>query len=473
MKPIKHSLIFLSILTALLLTGCGNAVNTYTDNTSSNQQNLSENNSHQGTTVPAEDIPRHEDGRAIVTLSSFHVSPEIEAAVVAFNKSNAEYYVEILTADEGTSAGDYWEREMIEISAGKGPDLFSKTTLATFHTYVQKGVMEDLMPYIERDLNVEDYVESSLFAYARDGKVYALESDFIISLYVGSKDILGAKESWTFAEMEQIMAKNPQLTTFRDTHGNVGSLLKDYLGFGSPSYTDYDTLKKCIAFDKAYSKNLPSDTHALPGKTVLVEQINISNALDLVDYETLYETALTPVGYVNEKGNGILHSSFGWSINSASKQKEGAWAFLRYLLSEEYQRAYVTDFSPMKEILEEQLIYYGQPISYTYYDKEAGEEYTFTTGHRLNRTSDATQITPAYVAEHGTASIEIDCMTTEQLDTIRRLIDNSRTSCFDWDTTAHNIIFEEAEYYFNEERSLEEVMRNIENRMELYMAETQ
>ncbi|MBQ9143012.1 MAG: extracellular solute-binding protein [Lachnospiraceae bacterium] len=472
------------LLLTLLLTGCGQepaaSVNdptaqttqTYATSTQVPEAADSEDFSFGNLFSQEEDIPRHEDGRAIVTLSIFYASSEIETAVVAFNESNSEYYVELLTAEEGTTAGDYWERELVEISTGKGPDLFTKTLQTSFLTYIQKGVIEDLTPYIERDLQKEDYVESSLYAYARDGKVYAIESGFSVVFPAGSEDILGNRTGWNFTEMQEIMESQPQLQIFESTYGsNVGDFLRDYLCYGGNDYTDYDTLRECLAFDKAYGKGLPDDIPAIPGDNVLVEQIIMDDALDWADYEALYARRLTPIGFVSDRESGILHEGFGWSINAASKQKEGAWAFLRFLLSEEYQRKYVQNFSPLKELLEEQLRFYSTPLTYTFYDEKTKQEYTYTTGHTLPRTTSATEVTPAYVAEHGTASIVIDCMSAEQLETVRRLIDNSRTACFDWDATAQNIIFEEAEYYFNDERSLDEVMSIIENRMNIYLAE--
>ncbi len=419
------------------------------------------------------DIPRHEDGRAIVTLSSFNISPEIETAVVAFNQNNTEYYVQILTAERGTSATDYWEREMIELSTGKGPDLFTKTLQSDFIAYVEKGIMEDLTPYIERDLTKEDYLECSLYAYAKDNKVYALESSFSISLLAGSKELLGQQEGWTFTEMKEIMEANPQLTVFQNSYNGAEAFFQNYLKYGNPCYTDYQTMRECLAFAIDYNKPLPAGELAIPDETVLVEQISLTNALDWADYEALYEQSLTPIGYVNTQQKGIFHNGFGWSMNSASKQKEGVWAFLKYLLSEEYQREYVQDFSPLKKLLEEQLAYYAQPVTYTYFDEELKETFTHTTGHSLTRTSNATKVTPAYVAEHGTSAILIDCMSTEQLDMIRQLIHNSRTDCFQRDAMAQNIIYEETAYFFRGERSLDDVMHNIENRMELYYAEKQ
>ena len=467
---------FLSL--TLFFTGCGQntthstpkqtTTTTLTDVISGQNSN---NSLSTGLFSKKEDIPRHEDGRAIVTLSVFHANQEIEAALVAFNQQNSEYYIELITAQDDMTYKDYIERELIEISAGKGPDLFTKTLQSDFCTYVDKGVIEDLSPYIERDLNKTDYLESSLYAYAKEGKVYAIESSFTLSLLAGSQDILGELEGWNLPQLLELMNENPEFHIFQNA--STGVFLKNYLGYGSPDYTDYETLRECLAFDKAHSTELPSDVPAIPGQSVLVEHISIMNALDWADYEALYEQELTPVGYISTQQTGIFHNGTGWSINGASKQKEGAWAFLRFLLSEEYQREYIRGFSPRVDLLEEQLMFYSKPMTYSYFDESTDKEYTGTVGHTLVRTSNATEITQAFIEEHGTACIQIDCMSDKQLQTVRKLINSSYVPCFDWDVTAQNIIYEEAAYYFHGERSLDEVMNNIENRMNIYFSETE
>lgn len=263
MKKTRIIILLLTITLVFLLIGCGQATmnNTGTANTASNQQ--------ENLFASQEKTPRHEDGRSIVTLSIYYLTAEVQQAVTAFNQSNEEYYVEILTNDDDMDAATFWEREMVELSLGKGPDIFIKTLQTNFNDYIQKGVMEDLAPYIERDLNKEDFLESSLYAYAKDGKVYAIEPGFTLSLLVGSKEIFGDREGWTYTEMKELADAHPEFTIFENSSVGTGTFLNNYLVYGNPSYTDYDTLRKCIEFDKAHSQRLPDDVLAIPGQNVL------------------------------------------------------------------------------------------------------------------------------------------------------------------------------------------------------------
>ena len=415
-----------------------------------------------------------EDGRIIVTLSVYSPDEATRQAVMAFNETNPDYYVELLFGIDVTevqsinriSATDYWNREMLEIFAGKGPDIFTKTLQSSYNEYVEKGVMEDLTPYINRDLNPDDYLASSLYAYARDGNVYAVESGFTLALSVGSSDLLGHRKGWTLVDMQKIMQENPQIHIYQNSYGGVGAFLSDYLTYGNPDYADFDTLRSCIEFDKSHPKRLSRDEPVIPGENVLVEDIVISKVLDWADYDTMYGKTLTPVGFIDEQNTGVFHDGFGWSINAASKQKEGAWAFLKFLLSEEYQREFNTSrFSPLKSLLEEQFEYYSTPLEGSYFDSKLQEMVTYQ-GHVLMEASQAHMQQNGYWKD-----IYIECLTPEQIQLVRDLIDRSRPISATHDVTLNNIIMEEADAYFKDYRSLDDVMKNIENRVTLYLEE--
>ncbi len=458
MKSILHKKhLLLPLLLLVLLSGCGPS------STLSNNENSLFNNTSSDS---SDDIPLHEDGRTIVTLSVYHATDnsDIAIAVASFNKTNPDYYVELLTADKDTSASDYWERERIEIMAGKGPDIFTKNAQSEFMAYVEKGVIEDLAPYIERDINKENYWESSLYAYEYEGRVYAIEPNFSISFLAGSKEIFGNSAGWNLEEMIQIMEEQPEILFF-ENHSGPGSFLRDYLAFGSVDYTDYDAIRACIEFDKTYCRELPADIPAIPGQSVLVTSEDLHSIIGWADCEALYGQELVPIGYVNEQKEGILHSSIAWSINSASKQKEGAWAFLKFLLSEEYQRECHSGylFSPLKAIWEEQMEFCSKPITNTFYVEELGETITTTRNHTLSRASGASF----------PDTVEIECMTEEQLQTVVNMIERAKINCFTWDQTAIQIITEEAQAYFCDKRSLDDIMVNIQNRIDLYMSEKQ
>ena len=461
MKKYLKKLLPPLLLAVVLLTGCGQTQGEPAE------PGITPQTTPAITLETIDEIPPREDERTVITLSVMNPH-NISHAVTAFNNSNPDYYVEIITCPEGVSAQDYWARETLEIMAGNGPDIFTKNQQSTFMTYVNKGVIEDLAPYIERDIQTEKYLPESLYAYEYNGKVYGIESDFTLSLLVGSKEIFGDATGWTLEEAMEIMEQSPELLAF-DNMGTPGYILKRLLSYGNVAINDYDTIRSCMEFDKMYSKDLPADTPAIPGQTILVAQELIKSPIAWADMEALYAQELTPIGFINEQQEGILHESTSWSINAASENKEGAWAFLKFLLSEEYQRQKIKDyqsfgFSPLKSLVEEQLEFYSKPLVTTsYVDPDTGETVIYTQAHSLSR---------AMCSPYSGAS-EIECMSEDQLQMIETLIKRSKVNCFSWDEIGRKIISEEAQVYFNDGCTLDTAMKNIESRIELYMSETQ
>ena len=62
-------------------------------------------------------------------------------------------------------------------------------------------------------------------------------------------------------------------------------------------------------------------------------------------------------------------------------------------------------------------------------------------------------------------------MTEEQLETVDELIGKCTADRWGTDYESWNIIYEEAAPYFSGDKTLDEVMVIIENRMELYLNE--
>ncbi len=481
MKKSSYLLILLFLLPLLLFTGCNFPVNPPTEEPANNETgtgNVMVSDVIPGgviSTLPGEIAVTPSEtsgaysasdpaGRQVITLSSFLATPqdEIVKAVAAFNQSNAEYYVQIHTATSGTSVADYWDREMLELMNGGGPDLFTKSSQINFMTYLEKGILEDLAPYIDRDIDKDAYWENSLYAYAKDGKVYAIEPSFQLSFYMGDNELFEGRTNWNLQEAIKLMEAHPEYK-FLNNDYPPETVLRELLCFSSMDYSDFEAVRSTLEFAKTYGNPLATGIRIMGPATEasLISPENISSLLGFADCDAVYGSKCIPIGYINEQHSGVLHSSIAWSINSNSKQKEGAWAFLRFLLSEEYQRREERyNFSPLKVILEEQLEYYSEPRTITMYDPNIDSNFTVPVKHTLPRAF----CIPGCVKE-------IDCMSEEQLQTVVNLIEASHTNAFDWNVTLINIITEESGAYFNDQRSLDDVMTNIQSRIGLYMEE--
>ena len=129
-------------------------------------------------------------------------------------------------------------------------------------------------------------------------------------------------------------------------------------------------------------------------------------------------------------------SVYGVSVNAASAHKEGAWQFIKFLLKEENQRLTEMDSNlPVHEQVLQELV--AEKVEMTYY--------------------------------YGNPPVEAE-MQEDQIARFWECLDNAEiTPC----RTEHilEIMTEEAELYFTEDKSIEEISGIIENRVKLYLAE--
>lgn len=400
--------------------------------------------------------------KEVIQLYVYTRDSALQAAVVAFNKSSDKYRVEIEWGEEsGVTAGD-WNILWTQLMTGGGPDLFSVSSQMNFNDYIRQGMLEDLAPYIEANLEPEDYVESALYAYRQGESVYGLESSFSVTALITKQSLLlesGAdykaesRMGWTFEEMAAAAAANPQIKVYKE-NADPMEVLRDCIAFGGVDYSDYETLSQAILFAEQYGKSLEPGETAVLGENVLVADISLHTPLGWADVQALYGEDLVVVGYPRSDRQGVKHEGSALSINSNSVHKEGAWAFLQFLLSRDYQENRAGGFSVCRDIFERELMAYAEPDSYQLYLPEAGGIVTVTNTYRL----------PA-------SGLDIDAMTQEQTDEVRSLVENSMIYEFTEDYGAWNIIYEETGSYFSGDKSLEEVMEVIQNRMGVYLDE--
>ena len=394
--------------------------------------------------------------KEVITLSHYMADSRLLEIVTAFNQSSDKYRVEVITAGDDTDWNQYMDERALQILAGKGPDIFMATSDSRFSEYIEKGVLEDLQPYIDAHLQEEAYLENGLYAYKRGGKVYALEDGFRIKLFFGKEELLGEREGWTFDELQATAEENPQIKTYIEYFSKQNVLESCFAESGiAPS--DYATIRESILFAEEYGQGLSVGEKAVLGENVLLMEMGLGQPWDIMDYIVSFGEDITFVGYPRWDGRGILHDSGGFSINASSVHKEGAWAFLQFLLEEEHQM----------ELAKEESGYF--PILRTAF--EAKMELAETPLMQEVFVPEENKYEMQEIARYAVDGVPIYTLPKDWTALIRKLAAESRVFCFEKDYGAWVIVSEEAEYFFNQEKSIDEVMEIIENRMNLYLSE--
>lgn len=336
-----------------------------------------------------------EGGKTEITVLSWKFDPESEQwknIVSAFNEKHPDIKVHAVHAP--TSEIDQKITSMI---AGKQPldVLFTDSTRNL--SFSSKGLLEDLGPYLAKsDINLDqDYYVKSLSDHKYQGKLHGLPILNMTYFIYYNKDLFDAAgvpypaSDWTIDQFKETAAKltNAEKNQF-------GYNLRPWVGthflawayaMGGQYFSEdgeqalvtspgtvkaMEFLKNLVYTDKVAPA--PTAQSASQAGGVAFESGNLamnwSGSWDIAGTETKpskwafnWGVAMPPKG---ENGSYPIVISNAWGIYSKSKNKEAAWDFISWWMSDEGQRLLADngEFPSKKDI--------AQKHAFTHLDKE-------------------------------------------------------------------------------------------------------
>ncbi len=442
MKYAKVSAILLILAFCFQLCACG-------ENTQANG-----NSSASGEKVNSE-------GKEIITYGGVVIAPEVKQAIVRFNKLNQD--VEIEVKDYGQEA-DYDADAAItqmnlDILSGTAPDILALPIKFSLSLYAQRGVLEDLYPYLDADetLNREVFLTNILNAYENEGKLYALPVSFELNTLVGAKSVLGKKTGWTLDEMIDF-ADSCEAGSAIFNKASKSGVMEVCMSANWDKFVDWNNdenvfdreeYKKILEFcnrfapDESYVEDTKYRQRIGEGDMMLF-QTSLTCGTDGGLYSSLFGEEAIFKGYPAEKGCGSLIMSYTTtSINAQSQHKESAWRFVSSLFQPDFYEGntMVRGFSVRKDMLEKQLAESMSDVAEIPYS--IGEDFT----------------------------VELKPASQEFVDSIRELIEDADTLS-SYDYSVMSILVEEAGMYFGGSKTADEVADVAENRIQMYINET-
>ncbi|MDE7287893.1 MAG: extracellular solute-binding protein, partial [Oscillospiraceae bacterium] len=163
----------------------------------------------------------------------------------------------------------------------------------------------------------------------------------------------------------------------------------------------------------------------------------------------IFGEEITAVGFPTFSGLGAAFDvSGGFAISAKSKNQEGAWEFVRSLLTEDYQDG-------VEEL----------PVRISSLEKKAQKNMQEFDPH-------ATRITAIGYMMIGTSGYMIEDAkpTQADIDKVKEIINSTKQICR-YNYTVTDIVNEEAGAYFSGSKSAEAVAEMIQNRVQNYLDE--
>ncbi|MCL2717927.1 MAG: extracellular solute-binding protein [Lachnospiraceae bacterium] len=415
--------------------------------------------------------------RQFITYGALNLSHDIRMAIINFNKANDKYRITIkeylnfndLTDDDDWQAA--WEAAILQfntdLTSGRGPDIIDLSNV-NFSLLASKGVLYDLTSLIDKsDIDRGDYLENAINAYSQNGKIYGMMTGFMINTLVGHASRLEGIERWDINEMIEWAEKHPESQLM---NANAVMVLSTLISSNFDKFVDWNTGKcdftgdefiRIMEFAATFGDDSDAWDWSNPDRIGTYEGISTGKYLlrDEYIYDLLFTMSMINslfdgepkfIGYPTDSGSGILMSPSGAvAINNRSKHKDGAYAFIYYLMSDTFQNA------------ENMGQRYSIPIK-----KSAVDEMIRV----------ATTVPPGQEDHMGTSgyddfSVDISRERSKEfVDQFRDII-NRAEGLRIYDNLIYNIIDEESKSFFSGQKSAREAAEIIQNRIQVYVNE--
>lgn len=427
-----------------------------------------------------EDVPQ----KQVITLGTWQLTQDLEHAIVNFNRTNGTYKISVLNYGENVdfSQNNAYEDVIMrfnnDILTGNAPDVID-LSLVNYVQYMNKGIIEDLYPYLENSQTIsqEDLNASVLAAYSVNGKLACIPSSFDIGTLVAKKSDVGEKTGFTVPDL-MILADSKAEDAMLMEHRSKTDMLRLCIMMNEQSYIDWttgecrfdsDDFKAVLEFANRFPDTVNWEEQLSPvieriaeGKLLLMETC-IYRFEDIQLYDQLYQDDFVFIGYPTADGsNGsafLCRDTYG--IYAKSEQKEGAWAFLETLLTEEYQTNRIMGLPTLNSAYEKEL---AKSMEKQYIQDEAGNLIPDADGNPVE--------VPRAPLTYDDFTTECDVVTKEQAEKMAELIANTQKVYSSSGTVEiMNIITEEAAPYFAGQKSIEEAMEVIQSRISVYVSE--
>ena len=473
-------------------------------------QNWETNSSELIRLVKTENDPSKE--KKIITLATLNMDSEMRTLISDFNKNSNEYRIKVTDYSEYNTGDDYTAgitKLNTEIIAGRVPDIIAVGYFMPIDQYAAKGILEDLTPYIERDLG-KDALVDDFFKTLRDdnGKLYEAYSAFTMQTLVGLRSVVGDEADWSFKKLQEAFATLPEGASIVGDYYSRSSALYMFLYSNMDKFVNWET-GKCTFDSQDFIdlletvKTFPADEDikSNDGETAYVsDQVKVltgkqllsnANAYSLTDFRanTFYAYGKDDISFVGYPGTGAAFSAvgMGYAISAKSENKEAAWQFVSRILTEDYQNGqnkygYYNGFPTNEAVFDKMMKAEATPtfgetvFSSTYVVGNNGTSSDGGLGEREPYYSGATNDKGVHEQPKttygfgGDFTIEVYAMTEQEKEVVLDLLKNT-TTFMRYDSSLSDIINEEIQPFFKGEKSAADAAKMIQSRATIYVNE--
>lgn len=435
------------------------------------------------TYVKPEDI----QDKKVLVYAGIWVNSDVKAQIIRYNKKSTDYRITIIDYDQYNTDDDYtagYTKLNNDLIAGNIPDIIQLDGSMPVESYVSKGMLADIDKMIQADpeLSKQEYMDNVFDAFRVNGVLYRVVPSFNVRTWIGKKSMIGDRTSWTMADVKQVANKLVGDKSIFGLGMTRESFMDDIMDYCGHDFVDVNT-GKCN-FDSQnfidlleYAKTLPTNEESEKGydddywehywetyqsqyreNRSLLMELYLSDTYNLkYNVNGMMGEEVSFIGFPTESGSGsFVDADVTFAISAKSKNQDGAWEFLKFFLSEEYQvnadskYGYRNGFPILKKMVREQV---NQTTEKSYWMDENGEKVYYDDTFWIND-----------------EEFKINPFTQAQADEVFNFICGVKNSSYR-DENIAKIISEEVQAFYSGSKSAKDTANMIQNRAQLYVQE--
>ena len=417
-----------------------------------------------------------EEPQELILANLYHFGG-IAAAVNSYNRSQDKYKIKIvdyaeMTETDEVKLSDAINRMMLDMSGSNPPDLIdityfinysSGTDAPTVESLINKGYVYDLTPFIEKSgtLSPDDYDRNVLDICSYEGKVAAIPRCFYLKTLITDESYLDT-ENWSVSSLISLDEGHPDEGIVDNCgwetilelclYHNIDFFIDEKTG---KCGFDCDEFRKILEYAKKYSGN--EDAYNFYRDKGLVRiiwtdhveamqylaQLNYGGNTAFVGFPKIEQGSVTEIG--------ISPNESALAICSRTKNAEASWDFIEYYLNRPFFK-WITDPFASQSI---DGIPSNKNVLQNYIEYLSSEDTPLNGG---TISTDPSNIYHTYP------------LTKDEAERLYRLIEQSRPVT-PTDKAVRMIIEEEVQPYFSGQKSIDDVIRIIQSRVQLDLDE--
>ena len=398
-----------------------------------------------------------ESSRKELVIATLQSDSYLQQLVTDFNNSQTEYTVKVqkLADSNGFDSNDAMTRLNVMLLTEDAPDMLWLQNMNDRESLAEKGYLTDLRPFLRKSekLSEEDFYPEVLSYGSYGDLLYTIPYQFSLGTLAVSSSLWEKEKGWTYPEMVEYLRNLEEYRPFRDFW-----LMKMYLFNYNLDYF-YDEEKGEAYFDSTDFRMLleyMKDCHdresliAREDLTFHVDYFSMQSLQELYSKERDLGEELLLVGFPTRDGSprSTMRGSMEVAIVHSCKDKEGAWNFMESYLSAYPKKTMYPQYgiwsnrNTTQAVIDTELPLFGLN-KVEYRDEEGNVIMTDFSEHLMNQ---------------------------ESVDAFFETLSNYRKSP-ESRLDVESIVYEETESYFEGQKSLEDVVDVIQNRVMLLLQE--